>query len=71
MKVLLALGAAGSEAAIYRFPGRVKWSKEDEPSGHFLAGVRLRPRPRHLRDVWQNVVYEALRTPGESSSNDP
>lgn len=69
VKVLLALGAAGSEAAIYRFPGRIIWSKEDATPGHFLAGVRLRPRPRHLRGTWQHL-YEALR-PREISPASP
>ena len=71
VKVLLALGVPGSEAAIYRFPGRIIWSKAAGPDGYSLAGVRLRVRSRNLRGIWQNVIYEALRTPAGSRANNP
>ncbi|MGD9873144.1 MAG: PilZ domain-containing protein [Kiritimatiellia bacterium] len=61
VKIMLALGAAGGEAAIYQFRGRVMWSKAGEGAGQYLSGVRMQFDFPRERTTWRDIIYEALR----------
>lgn len=62
VRVMLALGDAGGSAALYRYRGKVMWSRADEATGQYLAGVRMRFDFPRERSTWRDIIYEALRS---------